>query len=206
MGFGDLPQQNQATAGVILNSIRRRQVRRGQRECGGWLNSPAMFEPFALAIQRLLELAQARHVDMGPEQRVTMVRAARREGDTRVWIYPTDWDDPAGIPLKEISGRPAFNLYDFMAEAGWLVELGHSERYPLQDAGPEDPVGEHALWFDVKAPVERKMNAQGRYAARSKARKASAKEKKAVVTPQAETSSAAKAKATSADDATQDAI
>lgn len=168
-------QQTQNAGQVILNAIKRRALRRGLQGCGGWLDSPANLQLFALAVQRLLELAQARHVDLGPEQKVTKLRAARKTGDNRVWLYPTDWDDPQGIPLKEQSRRMAANLYDFMAEAGWLVEIGHSERFALQDAKPEDPVGENALWFDVTAPLERKVNSKGRAAARSKAKKAQAK-------------------------------
>lgn len=130
-----------------------------------------------MALLRLLELARARKVDLGPEEVVTMIRAARKEGDTRVWLYPTDWDDPLGIPIKKQGSRRLANLYDFMAEAGCLVELGHSERYNLQDAAPDDPVGEASLWFDLKAPAERKLNSQGRAAARTKAEKAQAKAK-----------------------------
>jgi hypothetical protein len=148
---------------------------RGEYGCGGWVHSPAALELFATALQRLLELAQARKVDLGPEQKVTMLRAARKVGDTRVWLYPTNWDDPHGIPVKESSGRTTANLYDFMAEAGWLVEVGHSERHALQNATKTDPAGEHALWFDITAPLERKLNAKGRAAARTKSTKSKAK-------------------------------
>jgi hypothetical protein len=184
-------------SGVILNTVKRRVVRRGQKSSGGWLHSPAMFEFFLLALRSLLDMARARKVDLGAEEIVTMIRAARVEGDTRIFILPTDWDDPQGIPIKQVSSRRVANLYDFMAEAGCLVEVGHSERYALQPTKPEDPVDENALWFDVKTPLERKLNTQGRSAARTKAEKAEAKAR-AEAAAKARAEAAARAKSDTA--------
>lgn len=196
---GNGKEDVQAAGEIILNSIKRRTYRRGQYGCGGWLHSPAALELFALTIDRLLELAAARKVDLGPEQKISMLRAVRRAGGKRVWIYPTHWNDPQGIPVKEVSGRMTANLYDFMAEAGWLVEIGHSERYALQDAVAEDPAGEFALWFDVDAPQERKLNSKGRAAARTKAEKAEAKAKaEAAAKAKAEAAARARAEAEAA--------
>lgn len=141
---------------VVVNSPGTRVARRNYKPPGLWNDSPATLNLFRTSEWALHDLAVETKVDLGSQSQVTMVRVARNEGETRVYIRPTHWDDPMGIPVQRKQSKTRINLYDFMAKAGWLVPVLRAYRHSLERAPDgESPIGP-ALFFDTAAVLETK--------------------------------------------------
>ena len=148
---------------VVVNRPVARVARRNYKPPGLWNESPATVTFFRTAEWALHDLAVETKVDLGSQSQVTMVRVALREGETRVYIRPTDWDDPMGIPVKRSQGKTYMNLYDFMAQAGLLVPVLKAYRHSLERANDADsPIGP-ALVFDTSAILEQKTIKRKQY-------------------------------------------
>jgi hypothetical protein len=132
-----------------------RRVTRAYKAAGIWGFPPALYKFFVTAMWMLQDLVALRQVNLGSFATVTRVRVAKRKSESRVYIYPTDWDDPEGIEITGRKGDRRINMYDFAAEAGILLEPGTAYQFQVTFAGDDSPVGP-ALVFDHKDPKQTK--------------------------------------------------
>jgi hypothetical protein len=145
-----------SSADLIVNQTKvRRRVTRAFKASGGWLLPPALLVMFRTVIWLLQDLVAPREVNLGAFPTVTRVRVAKRKDDSRIYLYPTDWDDPDGIEIKGGTNQPKVNLYDFLTDAQMLMEPTKAERFQVTMAGDDSPVGP-ALVFDRHQPLEQK--------------------------------------------------
>ncbi|HLN65438.1 MAG TPA: hypothetical protein VK464_28275 [Symbiobacteriaceae bacterium] len=141
---------------AVLNRPVARVVRRNFKPPGLWNESPATLSLFRTAEWDLHDLAVEEKVNLGAQSMVTRVRVARNDGDPRVYIRPTDWDDPLGIPVQRKDSKTTINIYAFMAEAGMLLPVLRAHRHSLErDMEGKSPIGP-ALVFDTSAVLEQK--------------------------------------------------
>ena len=141
---------------AVLNRPVARTVRRNFKPPGLWNESPATLVFFRTAEWALHDLAVEEKINLGSQSMVTRVRVARNDGEPSVFIRPTDWDDPLGIPVQRKNGKTWINLYDFMAEAGWLLPVRQAQRHSMErDQEGKSPIGP-ALFFDTTAVLEQK--------------------------------------------------
>lgn len=140
--------------GVRLN--RRDRLRKTAREKnpGCWVISPGRIYLFAAVEKALLLIARQRGWEV---QRIEFIRVGNIEGDSRLFVFPTDEEDPERVPLQRYGRRLEANLSDDLEEWDLALPQFHQRRFDLFLAGKgESPLGP-ALYLDLNKPLESKV-------------------------------------------------
>lgn len=156
------PENNQEKPDDIVYNDPSIQFRNANlQDAHGLMEPPANLRISTATDEALVDVAKLRGMDV---LRVATVRAARRKGETKVYIYPVPSTDPAAIQVKRYRGRTYINLRSLLGLTEHELEPGYRVKYALKFAGTPDaepeyqtsPVGE-ALAFDLAKPVERRI-------------------------------------------------
>lgn len=123
---------------LIFNSYDAEITKGNQNESGGWMHAPAYLELFKAAVDRLAQVSRERGTTV---RRVKHVRAALEEGSKKIWIFPTEQRDPDAIPVNYYRRKATINLITLLGQAKLTVETGYRERYALEFAPANCPVG-----------------------------------------------------------------
>lgn len=168
---------------VRMNSFRRNRQTRAHKESGGWVESPGNMELYKKTIWDLTTVGE-RNGHVGLE--VTHVRVANLEGETKVYVWPTDRNDPEALEIKQSGGKHRLNLGMFLEECGLALPVRTRERFRLEIVSDtETPEGvPNALMFDLSTPLEQrqikvKKEAKKSQPQESPARQSAASEEKA---------------------------
>lgn len=142
-------KQKAADAGgppkLIWNSNDTEIIKGNQYPSGGWVHGPAYLEMFRAGYDRLNKVAEERNL---PEPRVSKVRLCRVAGHKVIYFVPTTSDDVEGIQVTRYKSSAWINLISLLGPANLTVRTGHSERFALEFAGADSPVGP-ALVMDM---------------------------------------------------------
>jgi hypothetical protein len=136
----------------------RNVMRRGMNQPGCWVQGGTL-EPFASVMWALSDLAELRGVSTNPStNEVDKVLAARVGIDSKVWIHPTDPENPEGTLITRTKdGSVRINLYKFLARENLLIAVRRRERFNMEVVtDSRSPVGP-ALCIDFTKPLETKV-------------------------------------------------
>lgn len=139
---------------VRMNSFRRNRQTRVHKESSAWIISPGNMHPVTKVIWDLVTVAE-----MNSQIRLTVthVRVANVEGETKVYIWPADMDDPEALEIKHTGKRYRLNLGPYLEEWNLALPVRTKERFRLTiTPDSQTPEGvPNALMFDLSAPLER---------------------------------------------------
>lgn len=148
-----LPQV-QPQAKVQLNDFSRENPTRAFNDCSISGQSPFNAELFKVTLWELLKVAEKRGQKL---LELTKIRIANIEGESRVWLYPTEKSDPFGIEIAYQNVKARVNLGPQLTKWGLALPRHHKEWFHLIYAdSPESPVGP-ALYFDLDKPYKIKL-------------------------------------------------
>lgn len=141
---------------VRMNSFRRNRRTRAHKESSFWMISPANLRLVIKVIWDLVTVAEM-NGQVGLE--VTHVRVANVEGETKIYMWPTDMDDPEGLEIKNSGGKRRLNLGAYLEEWNLALPVRTKERFRLSIVEePKTPDGvPNALMWDMSAPLERQI-------------------------------------------------
>ena len=126
---------------------------RHQKESGGWLSSPGRLELFAAGYWELIKVAGLRAIKA---REITYVLVGNVEGEKKVYIWPTDGEDPLRIPVRrQKDGKTTITISRSLVSWKMAIPVGTAERFDLILV-QESPWGP-ALMMDLANSLEKKL-------------------------------------------------
>ncbi len=145
-------QPKQGAAEIVYNNLSAEFQHGAQAGSYGWLHSPTMLELLSMADARLTRVSDARGK---PVKQVEKVRAAKTTGNKKVYLIPADDGDTDAIEVKRYDSSAFINLKSLLGPTRLSVRTGFRERYAVEYAGEDSPVGQ-ALVIDLSKRLERR--------------------------------------------------
>lgn len=150
--LSDTAASKQDDSEVMYNDLSAEFLKGRQAGSYGWLHSPSRLELFSLADQRLTRVSDERGK---PVKQVDKVRAARTKNSKKIYLYPAEDGDTDAIQVKRYESGAFINLESLLGPARLTVRSGYRERYAIEFAGNDSPVGK-ALVIDLSKRLERR--------------------------------------------------
>jgi|GEM_PF-2859697 len=132
-----------------LNEYDDMDLSTAENEPGCTAVGPGSFSLYSSVRKALIQVAEKRG---WVTSAVDFIRVANLEGERRIWICPTDSNDPARIPIRKNRGKYAVTLSRYLKK--WKLTLPSHERrwYDiLHDTENKSPIGP-ALYIDLDRP------------------------------------------------------
>ncbi|HYF81106.1 MAG TPA: hypothetical protein VD973_28670 [Symbiobacteriaceae bacterium] len=140
---------HESTANTIRANSRssKRTVRRSQHRPFVWLKSPGTIIGGVQAKWLLQDNAKARSVKL-KNDKVERIRTGRKDGDSRIYVWATDWKDTDGYEVEENGTDFIINIAEWMFSEEIAPAPGIKQKFDLVEA-PELIQGLPALCINL---------------------------------------------------------
>lgn len=172
----NVPKPDQPT--VRMNTFRRNRQTRAHKESSCWATTPGNTD---LVTKVMWDLNTVAEMNGRVGLEVTHIRVANVEGETKVYMWPIDRNDPEALEIKQTGGKRRVNLGPFLEDCGLALPARTRERFRLvivpNSATPANVP--NALMFDLSAPLERQKLGEGKKGEKNEETEQKAKSEKA---------------------------